>query len=61
MEHSSIVDKMASCFLQTTSVGVMHKKRDGENTTVVGVLPMVGLTLMSVAAALVLLNAVMSL
>lgn len=56
-----MVDKMASCFLQTTSVGVMHKKRDGENTRVVGVLPMVGLTLTSVAAALVLLNAVMSL
>lgn len=56
-----MVDKMASCFLQTVSVGVMHKKQDGENTAVVGVLPMVRLTLTSVAAASVLLNAVMSL
>ena len=57
-----MVDKMASCFFQTTTVGVMHKKREnGENTTVVGVLPMVGLTLTSVTVALVLLNAVMSL
>lgn len=57
-----MVDKTASYFLQKTSVGVIYKKReDGENTTVVGVLPMVRLTLISVAPALILLNAVMSL
>lgn len=57
-----MVGKTAPCFLQTSSVGVMHKRREaGENTPAVGVLPVVALTLMSVAAALVLLNAVMGL